>query len=86
MIISSLKGVIATFHEIFKATNIDGTLITPLMKIVAIGYIGEFSANICVDAGASSVADKILFSAKIIILVMALPIITNVVNMVVGLL
>lgn len=86
MIVSSLKGVLSTFHNIFNSTSVDGTLISPLMKIVAMGYIGEFGANICVDAGASSVADKILFATKIIILIIALPIITNVINLVVGLL
>ena len=86
MVVSSLKGVLSTFHNIFNSTSVDGTLISPLMKIVAMGYIGEFGANICVDAGASSVADKILFATKIIILIIALPIITNVINLVVGLL
>ena len=86
MIISSMRGVVLAFHNIFTTTNIDSTLLTPLMKIVAIGYIAEFGANICVDAGAGSVADKILFAAKIIILMISLPIINNVLNMVVGLL
>ncbi|MFQ6752663.1 MAG: SpoIIIAC/SpoIIIAD family protein [Clostridia bacterium] len=86
MIVSSMQGVVVGFHNIFKTTNIDSSLLTPLMKIVAIGYIAEFGANICVDAGASSVADKVLFAAKIIILMISLPIINNVLNMVVGLL
>ncbi|MBR2969637.1 MAG: stage III sporulation protein AD [Clostridia bacterium] len=86
MIISSMSGVIAGFHNIFIATKIDSSLLTPLMKIVAIGYIAEFGANICADAGAGSVADKVLFAAKIIILMISLPIINNVLNMVVDLL
>lgn len=86
MTINSLKSVISSFYSIFKTTGVDANLLAPLFKIIAIGYIGEFGANICVDAGAGSVADKILFSAKIIILMLALPIITQVIDMVVALL
>ena len=84
--VNSLKSVISSFYSIFKTTGVDAALLTPLFKIIAIGYIAEFGANICVDAGASSVADKILFSAKIIILMLSLPIITQVIDMVVALL
>ena len=86
MAVNTLGGVISSFYKIFQVTGVDSTLLTPLLKIVAIGYIAEFSANICQDAGAGGVADKVLFSAKLIILVIALPIVTSVVDMVVALL
>ena len=86
MAVNSLSNIISSFYSIFKTTGVDSSLLTPLIKIVAIGYLAEFGANICVDAGASSIADKILFCAKLIILTISLPIVTEVVNMVVSLL
>ena len=86
MTVTSLKSVISSFYAIFKTTGVDTILLTPLFKIIAIGYVAEFGANVCVDAGVNSVADKILFAAKIIILMLALPIITQVIDMVVMLL
>ena len=86
MVVNTLGSLVQSFYYIFKSTGVDASLLTPLLKIIAIGYIAEFGANICLDAGASSVADKILFAAKLIILLMALPIITKVVDMVVALL
>ncbi|MBQ9795883.1 MAG: stage III sporulation protein AD [Clostridia bacterium] len=86
MAVNVLNSVITSFYKIFQATGVQTTLLTPLLKIIAIGYIAEFGANICQDAGANSVADKILFAAKLIILVMAMPIITTVIDMVVALL
>ena len=86
MAVNILNSVITSFYNIFVATGVDSSLITPLIKIVAIGYIAEFGANICADAGASSVADKILFAAKLIILVISMPIVTTVIDMVVALL
>ena len=86
MAVNILNSVITSFYQIFQSTGVEATLLTPLLKIVAIGYIAEFGANICADAGVSSVADKILFAAKLIILVISMPIITTVIDMVVTLL
>ena len=86
MTVNALSSVVSTFYDIFQTTGINTTLLTPLLKIVAIGYIAEFGANVCLDVGASSIADKILFASKIIILSIALPIITTVIDMVVALL
>ena len=86
MTVNALNAVISSFYQIFLSTGVESALLTPLLKIIAIGYIAEFGANICADAGASSVADKILFAAKLIILVISLPIITTVIDMVVALL
>ena len=86
MAVDLMSSVINSFYKIFQTTGVQTALLTPLLKIVAIGYIAEFGANICSDAGASSVADKVLFVAKLIILVIALPIITTVIDMVVALL
>lgn len=84
--VNTLNSVIVSFFSIFETTGIDTNLLAPLFKIIAIGYITEFSANICVDSGASSVADKVLFAGKIIILLIALPIVTSVIDMVMELL
>lgn len=84
--VNSLSSVFSSFYHIFDVTGVNTSLLTPLLKIIAIGYIAEFGANICFDAGVSSIADKVLFAGKLIILLLSLPIITTVVDMVVALL
>ena len=86
MSIKSLSNIVSVFYDIFHKTGVETSLLAPLFKIIAIGYITEFGANICLDAGVSSIADKVLFCGKLIILVVALPIITTVIDMVVMLL
>ena len=86
MAVNSLTSVISSLYNVFETTGIETSLLIPIFKIVAIGYVAEFGANICYDSGASSVADKILFGAKIIILLIALPVIKTVIDMVVALL
>ena len=84
--VNVLKDLFSGFYQIFQKTKLDSTLLAPLLKVVGIGYLAEFGANLCLDAGVNSIADKILFSAKILILVIALPIITSVVDLVVAIL
>lgn len=86
MSVDALSSVISSFYSIFENTGVQSSLLSPLFKIIAIGYIAEFGANICLDAGASSIADKILFFAKITILIISLPIINTVIDLVKGLL
>jgi len=86
MAVNTLSSVISNFYAIFKKTGVNTNILLPIFKIIAIGYIAEFGANICVDAGASSIADKILFVGKLIILLIALPIINTVIDLIMGLL
>lgn len=86
MSVDALSSIVSVFYDIFNKTGVESNLLAPLFKIVAIGYIAEFGANICVDAGASGMADKVLFCGKLVILMVALPIVTTVIDMVVTML
>lgn len=82
LIVDLLGGVWTSFYNIFKTTGIDNALLLPIIKIVGVGYLCEFGANICQDAGSSSIADKILFCSKIVILILSFPIIQSVMDIV----
>lgn len=86
MIINSLTSVINNFSTIFARTGITSNVLSPILKIVGVGYICEFSSDICSDTGSSSLAEKIVFAGKVIILLLALPIVNKVIDIVVGLL
>ena len=51
-----------------------------ILKILAIAYLASFCSEICNDAGAGSLASKVEFSAKIMILVLAIPILMAVLD------
>ncbi len=84
MLVEMLTSVMSVFDLLVTKTGIDKQLFSSILKIIGVGYITEFSANICSDTGNSSIADKILLSGKVIILVLALPIITALIDIVVG--
>lgn len=84
MLVEMLSTVTQIFDVIVTKTGIDKELFSSILKIIGIGYITEFAANICIDSGNNTIADKILLSGKIVILVLAMPIITSLLDIIVG--
>ena len=56
--------------------NVNLVYLETILKIIGIAYIAEFAAQITKDAGQGSMASKIELGGKILILAMAIPIIT----------
>lgn len=52
-----------------------------LFKMLGITYIGEFASSICKDAGYASLAGQIELFAKLSILVLSIPGITNILDL-----
>ena len=90
IILFMLAGYIADifdiFSKIFTFTNVNASLYKIILKIIGVGYLVEFTASLCVDTGNGSLGDKVLLGGKIVILVMALPIITSILEIVMELL
>ncbi len=75
MLCDELYDLVYTFYNFSQEANIDNEAITCVIKVVGIGYLAEFTNNICVDANCKSVGDKVLLASKIAILFCALPIV-----------
>ena len=76
------RGSMDIFAEIAEATGLSATIVRTLLKMVGIGYIVEFSAGVLHDFGQDSLADKLIFCVKIVILVLAVPILESVLGLV----
>ncbi|MDU5107098.1 MULTISPECIES: stage III sporulation protein AD [unclassified Clostridium] len=73
-ILTSITDIISFIKDISSRANIDIVYIGVVLKILAISYLATFCSEICKDAGAASIASKVEFSAKILILTLAIPI------------
>ncbi len=80
------KGSLTIFQRITDITGIESSIVKILLKMVGIGYLVEFSAGILNDFGQSNLGDKLVFCGKIIVLVLAVPILESVLNLIVKLL
>ncbi len=86
MIVNYLSTVFDSLKNIINFTGLNSDLYTLLLKIIGVGYLVEFTASICSDTGNSSLGDKILLGGKIIIMVMAMPIILSILDIIMELL
>jgi len=78
MILGYLAEVVQAITEVALEAGLNIAYLQTLMRIIAIAYLAEFGSQVCQDAGQGSIASKIELAAKVIILVMAVPIIMEV--------
>ncbi len=84
-ILQSFTQVIDVMNNIVTKTGVNGELFNTVLKIVAVGYLIEFGANICSDSGNSGIADKIILAGKLLILMLSMPILTSLLDIIIGL-
>ena len=83
LIASKLSAVIDFLRDLTQRADINIAYFTTLLKIVGIAYISEFGAEVCRDAGESTIASKIELAGKVIIVVLAIPIITSLLELII---
>ena len=86
MLVSGLTKIIGSINGIVVQTGLATELFASILKIVGIGYLCEIAASICQESGAKAVADMVILGGKIIIMVLAIPIIQALVDVVLGVL
>lgn len=69
-----MASIVNVMKELVRQAEINYFFLATILKILGVAYLGEFAAAICQDAGEQAVARKVEFAAKIIIAVLALPI------------
>lgn len=79
-LIDKIGQVIAMLQRLAVNANVNMVYVETLLKIIGIAYIAEFGAQITRDAGQGAIASKIELGGKILILVMAIPILTVIIE------
>jgi stage III sporulation protein AD len=54
------------------------------VKVLGVAYLTELGASVCLDAGESAIAAKIDLAGRVMILVVAAPVLLDLVNIVIG--
>jgi stage III sporulation protein AD len=86
MFVDALGSVVGALNTIVQKTGIRSDIFSAVLKIIGIGYLTEFAAGICKDANNESMGQKVTLAGKVIILVLALPIINGLIDIIVGML
>lgn len=85
LMVGRITSVITVIEDMARQSNIDRVYLTTILKIIGIAYISEFGAQVCRDAGSSAIASKIEFAGKIIIIILAVPIIVALLEIILSL-
>ncbi|MCU9613840.1 stage III sporulation protein AD [Caldibacillus lycopersici] len=81
-LIDQIYTIIQMIERIAISAKVNTVYVETILKIIGIAYIVEFASQITKDAGQGSIASKIEMAGKIIILAMAVPILTVLIEMI----
>lgn len=85
-ILTKIQSVVDILEQLANAAQVDRTYLTTLLKIIGVSYIAEFGAQVCRDAGENALASRVELAAKVLIVVLALPIVVAVLDSILRLL
>lgn len=74
MIVPQLVYVVDTISSLSSRANVDISYFNTIVKIIGMAYLVEFASQISRDAGQDSIAMKIELGGKVLIMVLAIPI------------
>lgn len=80
IIIDQVAVVVDLLNQLARKSGIDLMYFNTIVKIIGIAYIGQFGAEITKDSGETALASKIEIAAKILIMIMAVPIMLSLIE------
>lgn len=84
-LVDQIYEIIRMLEKVAINANVNLMYVETILKIIGIAYIAEFGAQITKDAGQGAIASKIELGGKILILSMAIPILTVIIETIIGL-
>ncbi len=85
LVATKIKAVVDVLGDLADHAQVNSFYLATVLKIVGVAYIAEFGAQVCRDAGESAIAAKVEFAAKVLVMVLALPIIVAIMESVIRL-
>ncbi len=72
----SIYTVMKSIEELAYQAELNMVFLGTMLRIIGIAYITEFGAQVCKDAGEGTIANKVEFAGKIMMILLAIPIIS----------
>ena len=86
LVIGKISGIIDILKNLSTKTAINNEFLILLIKITGIAILTEYTVSICKDTGETSIANKVDFGGKVIIMSMSIPIISSLLETVIKIL
>ncbi len=82
MIIYKLTSVFEFLGEIYNQISYGKNFFPIILKVLAVAYIADFTAQICKDSGESAIASKVELAGKVMIFYLAVPVMVAVMELI----
>jgi len=83
-VLGYLKMIVDVITDLALEAEINTIFLRTLLRVIGVAYLAEFGAQVCRDAGEGSIAGKIEFAGKLIILVLAIPVLLAVLESIIS--
>jgi stage III sporulation protein AD len=85
-VLQKVGTVIGFLENLANQADVSNMFLQTILKIIGVAYVAEFGAQICRDAGQGAIAQKVEMVGKLLILVLAVPILQVIVDTILHLL
>jgi len=86
MVLPMLTEAVHIVTHLGQLADGQAAYVSLALRVIGVAYMAELGASVCNDAGETAIAAKIDLAGRVIILVMALPIVMDILRIVTGLL
>lgn len=80
-VFSAIESYFSSLSGIFADAGLSPEYFSVALKAVGIGYLTQFAADTASDSGQTSLASKITLAGRTVILILALPIISDLLSL-----
>ena len=81
-IIDRLVYVFDFLGDIYDNVAYGRTFFPVILKVLAVAYVTDFTAQLCRDAGEATIGSKVELAGKVIIFCLAMPVLTAVLELI----
>ena len=85
MLCVPLGNLLALLRETAEQAGVGEGYFSVVLKVIGIAYLTQFGAQLCADAGEGAIASKIELAGKVLMMTVAAPVLTGLLEMVMGL-
>ncbi len=85
-LLSEISYIFDVISLITSRLSLNADYLTTIIRIIGIAYLARFGGDICRDAGQNTIAQKIELAGKVTIVSLSIPILTSVLNLLIGIL
>ncbi len=81
-LVESIRQVVDSMSDIAQAAGVGQEYLILALKLLGVSYACEFGAQICRDAGESSLAQKVELAGRVMLTAMAVPVMVSILSLV----